>query len=68
MDGVSGSRFEGGFTVPPTPTSPRPAYQVEVIALDEIGQQGSEAAGSVTVAARVDQPPQVTGRPSCRAH
>ena len=61
MDPVSGSGYEGVFTVPANLQFAPSAYQVEVIALDDIGQQGSESAGTVTVAARVDQPPQVTG-------
>ncbi len=59
MDPVSGSRFEGVLTVPANTQFATSTYEVEVTALDDIGQQGSEPAGSVTVAARVDQPPQV---------
>jgi hypothetical protein len=59
MDPVSESRFEGVLTVPANTRFVPSAYQVEVTALDDIGQPGSEATGSVTVAARVDQPPQV---------
>ena len=60
MEPVKSSRYEAVFAVPANVRFAPSAYQVEVVALDDIGQQGSESAGTITVAARVDQPPQIT--------
>ena len=60
MDGLSSSRYQGDLTLPANTRFSPASYSVEVTALDDIGQPGTESAGSVKVAARVDQAPELT--------
>ena len=60
MEGVSSSRYQGDFTLPANTRFSPASYSVEVTALDDIGQPGTEAAGTVKVAARVDLAPELT--------
>ena len=51
LDGVSASRYSGTWTAPSNATPDDIVYAVQVSALDDIGQQDTEDAGDVTVAA-----------------
>ena len=51
LDGVSASRYSGTWTAPSNATPDDLVYAVQVSALDDIGQQDTEDAGDVTVAA-----------------
>ena len=57
MGGISSSRYQAVYTVPANGTSSPVVYSVEVSALDDIGQQDIEDAGTVTVAVGADTPP-----------
>lgn len=56
MGGISSSRFEGTFNAPSNAGPPADEYLVEVIAYDDIGQEGRATAGTITV----DAPPVIS--------
>lgn len=49
LEPVSGQHFEGVFEAPANPSATPQEYSVTVYAEDDIGQRGSESAGSFTV-------------------
>ena len=51
LDAISSSRFEGVYTLPANTTTSAANYAITVIAQDDIGQEGYEDAGVVSVAA-----------------
>ena len=60
LDGVSSSGFEGVFTAPENTADAAATYAITISALDDIGQQTTVDAGTVTVAA--PPPPVAEGR------
>jgi hypothetical protein len=57
MYALDSSHFEGTFTAPANPGPLGAEYVIEVVAVDDIGQQGRAAAGTVTVEAPPPPPP-----------
>jgi hypothetical protein len=57
MSALDSSHFEGTFNAPANSGPLAAEYLVEVIAVDDIGQQGRAAAGTVTVEAPPPPPP-----------
>jgi len=60
MNPTSSSHFEGTYEVPPNSGPLAAEYPVEVVAQDDIGQEGRGLAGTITVAA--PPPPPSSGR------
>ncbi len=60
LEGNASSRYEGTYRVPANTGTTAQQYAIEVVALDDIGQQGTVDAGVVTVAAPA--PPPAAGR------
>jgi hypothetical protein len=57
MYALDSSHFEGTFNAPANSGPAAAEYQIEVIAIDDIGQQGRASAGTVTVEAPPPPPP-----------
>jgi hypothetical protein len=51
MYAIGGDQFEGTFTAPPNSGPLAAEYSVEVVAQDDIGQEGRASAGTITVEA-----------------
>jgi len=57
MYALDSSHFEGSFNAPANSATTAAEYVVEVIAQDDIGQEGRASAGTVTVEAQPPPPP-----------